>query len=72
MTNKNICENCIEYSVEYECGVQEQCILMELVKENKKLKIAIKSLREQVKNLEAQSVKNSWINNPERMGGGSR
>ena len=69
MTNKNICENCTEYSVEYECGVQNQCILMKLVEENKKLKKDVKSLKEQVKNLEAQDIENSWINNPERMGG---
>lgn len=69
MTNKNICENCLEYSVEYNCDIKDKCILMKLFEENKKLKKDVKRLREQVKNLEAQNIKNSWINNPERMGG---
>lgn len=68
MTKKNICENCTEFSVDYDCGFQEKCVLMKLFEENKKLKKSVKNLRDRVKNLEAQNIKNSWVNNPEQMG----
>lgn len=68
MNKKNICENCTEYSVDYDCGIQDKCVLMKLFEENTKLKKSIKSLRERVKNLETQNIKNSWVNNPEQMG----
>lgn len=68
MTINKICELCTEFSVYDKCDMEDGCPLIKLETENKKLKKKNKELRKKVKELEEYETKQSWIDNPERMG----
>lgn len=61
MTNKQLCSYCTEYDKEHKCDVKDKCPLLNLLRENRRLK-------KKVKEMEDAEIAASWDRNPDRMG----
>lgn len=61
MNKKDLCELCEEYSVENKCENEKDCKIINLYKENQKLKKERKSLKKQ---LEKLKLKQSYMIDP--------
>ena len=57
MTNKELCNMCTENNNEVQCENKDRCMLLGVLKENRKLK---KELRELKKEHEDYKCKQSW------------
>ena len=56
---------CTEYNTEMKCEHKPKCELLGILKENRKLKQELKTVK---KELEEKRIYESWEKNPERMG----
>lgn len=65
MTNKKLCEMCMEYSTTEKCEYKNTCELQKILTENKGLKAENKQLKAKVEELE---VEKSWCDSPDMMG----
>ena len=65
MTEKQVCEMCENYSTDKACEIKDKCELRTLVKENKKLKEELKSVKRELNEMKAIS---SWEKYPDMMG----
>lgn len=65
MTRKELCEMCMEYSVNQKCERQETCKLQKILTENQRLREENKKLREKAEKLESAR---RWDDFPDMMG----
>lgn len=65
MTEKEICKLCNNYAVDIKCDFKDKCKLIALVKENKNLKLELRTVK---KDLAELKTIRSWELSPERMG----
>lgn len=61
MTKKELCRMCTEYNSDIRCDNEQDCKLLNLLKENKHLK-------EEVKSLKKENERSSWERFPDEMG----
>lgn len=65
MTKKELCNMCNDYSTDIKCDNEEDCRLLNLLKENEALKTENNSLKKQITDLK---IRMSYMKDPNAIG----
>ena len=72
LTEKKLCMMCTEYSTEVKCEHKKDCKLLNILRENKRLKQELRQTQDDLKkvksNLEKSESIRNWEKYPDQMG----